>query len=253
MPKKVAGNNSTRLTNGRLPRLSLTMQPARRSLLWFAALVPVLMACARGGTSFAGDRGGAGNPSRDRKIPLGTLYLDARDNTCGVKIHNEMGHEIGGGSLLNLRTAKKYSFPGGERGLPASIRATWSTCQRTPSGAYTGIGSTPLGDHTAAVAERIPAEVIDYLRTKGGALRIKVRIVDTGVLVGWDIETRVVGQAEDNGKAPSAIRYVMAGGDFCERQVYAGQVVEPGWEHAPSSIDNMARGGRLPPAPGGAT
>lgn len=65
--------------------------------------------------------------------------------------------------------------------------------------------------------------------------------MDTGILIGWDIETRILGQAQGNGKVPSAIHYAMAGGDFCERQVYAGQVVEPGWEHPPTSINNMIR------------
>lgn len=65
--------------------------------------------------------------------------------------------------------------------------------------------------------------------------------MDTGVLIGWDIETQIVGQAQENGKVPSAIHYVLAGGDFCERQIYAVQVVEPGWEHPPTSINNMAR------------
>ena len=241
MPKKVAGDNGTGLTHGQLRRLPLTMQPARRSLLWFAALVPVLMACARGGTSFAGDRGGADNLYRDGKIPVGTLYLDARNNTCGVKIYNDNGHEIGGGSLLNLHNAKKYTFLGGQRGLPGSIRATWMTCQSTPSGAFSGIDGTVIGDFTAPVAERIPAEVIDYLRTKGGSLRLKIRLVDTGVLIGWDIETRIYGRTEEKGTVPTSLHYVLAGGDFCERQVYAGKVVEPGWEKTPTNISNMTR------------
>lgn len=218
-------------------------RPGRHNLLWAATLLPVLVACARNG----GYR-----IDRSARIPVGTLRIDASTNKCGVAIYNDRGYNIGGGSLHNLRNVASSSFPGGELGLPASIRATWLSCHYVPEGNGYWKGGTLAGDHTAPVAERIPAEVIDYLRTKGGSLRLKIRLVDTGVLVGWDIETRVVGQAGDNGRVPSAIRYVMAGGDFCERQVYAGQVVEPGWEHAPSSIDNMARGGRLPPAAGGA-
>jgi hypothetical protein len=233
MTTKMMGESGTGPMTGRSACFH-TMRPARRSLLWIALLVPLLVACVRGGNSFAGDR----------KLPVGTLYLDARDNKCGVKIYNENGQEIGGGSLLNLGNAKMYSFPGGERGLPASIRATWTTCQRTPSGAYTGIGGTPAGDFTVPVAERIPAEVIEHLRTRGGSLRLKIRLVDAGVLIGWDIETRIQGQADGSGRVPTALRHVLAGGDFCERQVYAGKVVEPGWEHPPKSMDNMA--GRNP-------
>lgn len=229
-----------------LQHSSQASRPVRRSLLWIASLVPVLVACARGGTSFARDRAGADSLYRGRKIPVGGLYLDAHNNKCGVKIYNDNGNgnEIGGGSLLNLSTAKMYSSPGGQRGLPKSIRATWMTCQRTPSGAFTGIGGTLIGDYTAPVAERIPAEVIDYLRTKGGSLRLKIRLVDTGVLIGWDIETRLYGRAEDKGRVPGSIRYVLAGGDFCERQIYAGEIVQPGWEHPPTSINNMAPQGK---------
>ena len=125
--------------------------------------------------------------------------------------------------------------------MPASIRATWLTCHYVSDGNGYWKGGTLAGDHTAPVAERIPAEVIDYLRTKGGSLRLKIRLVDTGVLIGWDIETRIYARAEDRGRVPGSIRYVLPGGDFCERQIYAGEVVEPGWEHPPTSIDNMAR------------
>lgn len=215
--------------------LSGAIRPGRRSLLWAATLVPVLVACARNG-AYRIDRGA--------RIPVGTLRVDASTNKCGVAIYNDRGYNIGGGSLHNLRNVASSSFPGGELGLPASIRATWSTCQRTPSGGFTGIGGTLVGDYTALVAERIPAEVIDYLRTKGGSLRLKIRLVDTGVLIGWDIETRIYGRVEDKGRVPGSIRYVLAGGDFCERQIYAGEIVQPGWEHPPTSINNMAPQGK---------
>ena len=123
MTEKIVGDNGTRLAKEAGRRSSRAIWKARRSLLWSAALVPVLVACALGSTSFARDRAGADSLYRGRKIPVGGLYLDAHNNKCGVKIYNDNGKEIGGASLLNLRNAKMYSFLGGERGLPASIRA----------------------------------------------------------------------------------------------------------------------------------
>ncbi|WP_305821127.1 hypothetical protein [Massilia brevitalea] len=208
--------------------------------MWIAVIIPALVACARSSTASAGMRDDA-RLHRGGNIPVGTLYLDAKTDKEGVTIYDDKGYRIAGSSFLNLKVAKMSSFPGGELGLPRSIRASWlkGPFSSDSNGRWTG--GTIVGDHTAPVAERIPAEVIDYLRTKGGSLRLKIRLVDTGVLIGWDIETRIVGQAQANGKVPSAIRYVLAGGDFCERQVYAGQVVEPGWEHPPTSINNMIR------------
>lgn len=208
------------------------IRPGRRSLLWIATLVPVLVACARGD----GHRLHQGG-----NVPVGTLYVDASTNKCGVAIYNDKGYKIGGGSLHNLRNVELASFPGGELGLPASIRATWFTCQPTPGGGLTGLGGTLAGDYTAPVAERIPAEVVDFIRTKGGSLRLKIRLVDNGVLIGWDVEKIVPTAGWKPGDGPSGVHYYMAGGDFCEQQVDAERVVKPGWEHPPTSINNMIR------------
>lgn len=231
MTNQIVGDTDPRPTKERLRLSFLTMRPARRSLLWIAAVMPVLVACA-------GD--GGYRHHRSSKVPVGTLRVDASNNKCGVAIYNDRGYNIGGGSLHNLHNVELASFPGGELGLPASIRATWLTCHYVSDGNGYWNGGTLAGDHTAPVAGRIPAEVIDYLRTKGGSLRLKIRLVDTGVLIGWDIETRIYGRADDKGKVRGSIRYVLPGGDFCERQIYAGKVVEPGWEHPPTSINNMA-------------
>lgn len=62
---------------------------------------------------------------RSGNIPVGTLYLDAKTDKEGVTIYDDKGYRIAGSSFLNLKVAKMSSFPGGELGLPRSIRATW--------------------------------------------------------------------------------------------------------------------------------
>ncbi|QNA99636.1 hypothetical protein G4G31_13610 [Massilia sp. Se16.2.3] len=204
----------------------------RRSMLWIAALLPAVAACARGASR---------RDDAPRAIRIGVLRLDARTDKCGVEIYDDKGYRIDGGSLVNLKNVGNSSFPGGERGLPAFIRATWTACRSTPSGALTGYGSPVIADYTAKVAERIPAEVLEFLRTKGGSLRLKIRLVDDGVLVGWDVEKIVSAASWKPGDGPSGVHYYMAGGDFREDQVVNGKVVERGWEHPPSSVSNLKR------------
>ncbi len=63
-----------------------------------------------------------------------------------------------------------------------------------------------VGDHTVAVASRIPDDVVREIRKNGGGLRLKFRLHPDGVLFGWDIE-RIEGGLP---------RHSMAGGDFRE-------------------------------------
>jgi hypothetical protein len=90
-----------------------------------------------------------------------------------------------------------------------------------------------MGDYTTTVAERIPQAVFDYMRKNGGSLRLKIRVVDGAVLVGWDVEKYVPVEGWKPGDGDSGIHYYMAGGDFREDRVYNGKIVEPGWEHIP--------------------
>lgn len=101
----------------------------------------------------------------------------------------------------------------------------------TSEGTWTG--GTVMGDYTATVAERIPPEVFDYIRQHGGSLRLKLRIVDGAVLVGWDVEKYVPVEGWKPGDGDSGFHYYMAGGDFLEDKVFNGKIVEPGWERLP--------------------
>jgi hypothetical protein len=91
-------------------------------------------------------------------------------------------------------------------------------------------GGTIIGDYTVPVAARIPDEILNYIRASGGALRIKIRLKDNGVLIGWDVEERVPKPNWKPGDgAENYIRHSLPGGDFRE-DIYNGKVIDPGWE-----------------------
>lgn len=131
------------------PLNSNDMRPARRSWLWIAALVPVLMACARDNTGGVKLRGGGNSSHRSGRIPVGALRIDAKTDKRGVTLYDERGKRIAGASLFNLKNVSHLNFPGGERGVPASIRVTWldGPFSSDSNGYWTG--GTLAGDYTA--------------------------------------------------------------------------------------------------------
>ncbi|MFZ5525093.1 MAG: hypothetical protein ACOZE7_00345 [Pseudomonadota bacterium] len=100
------------------------------------------------------------------------------------------------------------SYPGGF--VPEKVHVVWRDNNRAiaPHGGRTGIsyGGRILGDYTIPVAARIPDAVLQDIRSRGGALRLKFRLKPDGVLFGWDIE-------RDGG---GISRFDMPGGDFTE-------------------------------------
>ncbi|MCW5257642.1 hypothetical protein D5038_15100 [Verminephrobacter aporrectodeae subsp. tuberculatae] len=89
-------------------------------------------------------------------------------------------------------------------------------------------GGSILGDYTVQVASRIPDEVLDFIRKNGSSLlRLKIRLADHGVLVGWDVEEWY------NAIGGRTFRYVMPGGDFREPQIKHGEIIERGWMITP--------------------
>jgi hypothetical protein len=167
----------------------------------------------------------------DQLPGFGTLMLDANPEKTGVVIYNEYGDAIAAASRLNKRIVQNDH--GGARRIPRAIRATWRTGNYRLTREGTWEGGTIMGDYTATVAERIPQAVFDYMRKNGGSLRLKFRVVDGAVLVGWDVEKYVPVEGSKPGDGDSGIHYYMAGGDFQEDRVFNGKVVEPGWEHIP--------------------
>jgi len=175
----------------------------------------------------------------DRQPGFGALRLDANPEKTFVSIFDDKGQQFAGAARLSKKAVSNSA--GGSRALPRSIRATWRSGQPYLTSEGTWTGGTVMGDYTAAVAERIPQEVFDYIRQHGGALRLKLRIVDGAVLVGWDVEQFVPAQGRGPGGGDGGVQYAMAGGDFHEDRVVNGKVVEPGWERIPPAPAQAAR------------
>ena len=101
---------------------------------------------------------------------------------------------------------------GGAR-VPLSVRVVWRRTDVPIAGldiygkynSFTYAGNL-IGDYTLPVAQRIPDGVLQEIRARGGALRLKFRLKTDGVLFGWDIE-RYVGRSFEP---------LMPGGDFVE-------------------------------------
>ena len=203
--------------------------PGRRALVaWLACLAVLSAACAAGGPH----AGQAELTPEDRAlrqkfrgIQGGVLYLDATGSSktyVMIETHDGRVWQVprnvvsGSGARQSTFTDALY--------IPAAIRVTWRTGEvrerlnpfGRPSGDQFGFeGGTVLGDYTVALASRIPDEVLDYIRTRGGALRVKIRLNDDGVAIGWDVEERVPKPNwQPSSGARNFIQYSMAGGDF---------------------------------------
>lgn len=91
-----------------------------------------------------------------------------------------------------------------------------------------------LVDATVPVAERIPDDLLDNLRQEPrGELRLKLRLHQDGVLLGWDIERRPGFDPRRRDQFGVQV-YVppvhsFAGGDFREAQIVSGIAVRNGW------------------------
>jgi len=161
-------------------------------------------------------------------------------------VWNEDGTIIAALASVGPAAGSISAYPGGERSVPQAIRATWREGEFEQSNVgRTWVGGTIVGDYTVPVADRIPDDVLDYIRSEkqepywigksavdgsdvyatpiGRALRLKIRLTDGGVLIGWDVEERI------RTKYTTAITHKMPGGDFKEARIFNGQVVEPGW------------------------
>lgn len=143
--------------------------------------------------------------------------IDAANIKEYVSITTDKGAQIDGSGTLSPKNVSNSSY-GGAFPIPLTIRATWKKGPVTMGNDIGWMGGTIIGDYTVPVAERIPDEVLDYIRQNGGALRLKIRLHDEGIFIGWDVEQRlpIRNWKAINGPQKYYIDYTLAGGDFQE-------------------------------------
>jgi hypothetical protein len=158
------------------------------------------------------------------------LRLDAASGKHGVTITRETGLTIDAPGGLGPKGSSNSVL--GSFSIPKSVRATWreGPYKQNYNGGWEG--GTIVGDYTVPVAERIPDDFLDFIRANGGALRLKIRLVDDGILIGWDVEYVIPLKDWKPNKLGlgSGVSYLMPGGDFCEAQFNkVTRQLDPGW------------------------
>lgn len=191
----------------------------KRKLLSVLALLPWLPACSAVQTKDPSDLA-----YKFRGIRGVVVRTDAIGEKRHVIIVSDTNRQIEAPSLLSPKVGSILSLSGGALPVPKSVHVTWREgVTSSRKGLDPWLGGTIVGDYTIEVASRIPDAVLDSIRNEGGALRLKFRLKDDGVLLGWDIERPGGGIS----------RYPMVGGDFREAPVTFnddGKVVkQPGW------------------------
>lgn len=160
-----------------------------------------------------------------RGLRGGQLMVDAFGEKEAVTILDEQGRVFYTSATLSIRNQSVHSY-GAAFGVPVTLRATWRRQGKVVGGVVQnpirgtdkyGIyeGGTVVGDYTVPVASRIPDDLLAELRgNKHVGFRLKLRLHDDGLLVGWDLA--------------SPVDSIHAGGDFQEaRIVYEGDLRNP--------------------------
>jgi hypothetical protein len=162
-----------------------------------------------------------------RGLRGGQLVVDAFGEKHGVNIFGDDGKLFFSQATLSIRNNTRLSYSA-NFGVPKTLRAEWRDPAtefrpHTLTGAYDG--GTVIANYTVPVASRIPDEVLDAVRSKKGGFRLKLRLHDDGLLIGWDIESRLGASA---GVYSPAVRSFV-GGDFQEADIVDGKPVRKGW------------------------
>lgn len=173
----------------------------------------------------------------------GQLVVDAFGEKEAVTIFHESGRVFYTRGVVSPRNQSIYAY-GAEFGVPLSLRAMW----RRENAEVNGIVQSPIritelrgiyeggtiaGDYTVPVAERIPDDLLAELRrNKYVGFRLKLRLHDDGLLVGWDLA--------------SPVDRIHVGGDFQEAHiVYFGDPnnmsrrFEKGWYIHPKTGERI--------------
>jgi hypothetical protein len=205
------------------------LDSGKRRLLAVLSTLPIFSAC--GSVKGQAKKVEMSDPLRYKFRGLygGVLRLDAVTPKQAVSFYSEKGRLGNSPSLLSLKNVSHSTYTSGSVPVPRSIRATWREGKYLLNHNGEWNGGTIIGDYTVPVAERIPDDFLDFIRANGGALRLKIRLVDDGILIGWDIEQRIPIRSSDP-KAGNYLNYALPGGDFCEAQFNKDtRQLDPGW------------------------
>ncbi len=184
-----------------------------------------------------------------RELQGGELVVDAFGEKLGVNIFDESGQIFFKRASLSPKNNSKHSY-GADFGVPVSLRAEWRDRYATdpvndpppPADWVTDsyYGGTILGNYTVQVAERVSEALLNELRTNGGGFRLKIRLHDEGLLVGWDIARRLgYDQRQSERGVHFPEEYFNVEGDFHPAKIYNGKVVIPGWYIHPRTKERI--------------
>jgi hypothetical protein len=139
-------------------------------------------------------------------------------------------------SVQAIYKTSYLAYPGGIL-IPEIVRVVWHDSSQIISrdnGAIRTYDGNIIAHYKVPVASRIPDSFIADLRKKGGALRLKFRLHQEGVLFGWDIELRV-----PMGNGQNMIQREAPDGDFVEATIYNGKAEKLGWYIHPKTKERI--------------
>jgi hypothetical protein len=177
-----------------------------------------------------------------RGLNGGELIVDAFGEKEAVNIFDEHDQLVDASASFSPTNVNMSSY-GAEFGVPILLRAEWRVDGPEVNGVIQNriepditkrderyMGGIVIGNYTTKVAERVSEALLNEYRTNGGGFRLKIRLHDEGLLVGWDIARRPGFDPEKSKKGwhfPE--KYFMVEGDFHHAIIHNGQVMEPGW------------------------
>lgn len=192
--------------------------PMKRKLLTLLASLPMVAACRANSDTVSDDPEVARLQKKFRGIYGVVLRLDATSPKHGITITDGSGRYISAPGGLGPKGIGNQTYTDNSMPIPRAIRAVWREGAGWNSVKKVWDEGFVVGDYTVPVAERIPDSVLDYIRKNGGALRLKIRLADDGILIGWDVERRIPQPncVKTPGNTCFQLEYFMTGGDFKE-------------------------------------
>ena len=172
-----------------------------------------------------------------RGIRGGERRIDGLVVMRNVALRNENGYLVQGGTF-GPKGSSVSGYGSDDFVVPKTIRMMYYGAN-AKNGIFNELAPPPIedipliADMKVTVADRIPDALLDEVRKNGGGFRLKLRLKEDDLLVGWDIESRPGYDPKRLGPNGQPI-YVtpvhsFVGGDFREAKIYNGQVVRKGW------------------------